>query len=494
MTYSNKDLLLSLTESEKVRQIGEALIQFGYTEKNLFELLKINELPNFRQRLKSLPVFLRRTGNENPLSILIKLFFLKQSVTFEKARDILPILDDLISVGLLQTIENQVFATVELSPFQNLIFVADWSERNNSDVNQVMSIAASSKTLAQMTIRRNYENVLDLGCGCGILSLRAAVHSQKVFATDCNERAVRMTRFNAQLNGFDNVICLKGDLFEPVAEEKFDLIFCNPPFVIAPNQDYAHSHSGLPADEFCRKLAQTAPKYLNENGYCQFLSNWACLKGKDWRERLKSWFQDNDCDVTIFHSHTESIEDYAMNRIQEMEIDETQVAQTFRHWMDYYESEQIEAIGFGIICLCRKSKKVNRFRLENLPPITGECGNSIELSFALQDFLAKNSDDKILLNAKLRYNPDLCWEQHLIFSKENNQISSVVLKITRGFCFKAEANQEIVEFVRKCDEKTTLREHLHKLAKTNKQDVKTFTPIFLRVVRGMIEKGFLIPT
>jgi SAM-dependent methyltransferase len=71
------------------------------------------------------------------------------------------------------------------------------------------------------------------GCGNGVQALLTARYSDRVIAVDTNPRALRFTAFNAQLNGFNNVECRQGSLFDPVEGMLFDLIVCNPPFVIS---------------------------------------------------------------------------------------------------------------------------------------------------------------------------------------------------------------------------------------------------------------------
>ncbi len=74
--------------------------------------------------------------------------------------------------------------------------------------------------------------ILDMGTGCGVCALQAAKYAQRVVAVDINPAAVRCTHLNALLNHVeDRVDVRQGDLFEPVREERFDLIFFNPPFL-----------------------------------------------------------------------------------------------------------------------------------------------------------------------------------------------------------------------------------------------------------------------
>lgn len=73
--------------------------------------------------------------------------------------------------------------------------------------------------------------VLDLGTGTGVAAIRAAVAGARVTAVDVNAEAVRCARINAILNHVDDRVEVRhGDLFAPVAGERFDLVVCNPPF------------------------------------------------------------------------------------------------------------------------------------------------------------------------------------------------------------------------------------------------------------------------
>jgi release factor glutamine methyltransferase len=73
--------------------------------------------------------------------------------------------------------------------------------------------------------------VLDLGTGSGVLAVAAARTARSVVAVDINPAAVRCARVNALLNEVeDRVEVRHGDLFDPVAGERFDVVLCNPPF------------------------------------------------------------------------------------------------------------------------------------------------------------------------------------------------------------------------------------------------------------------------
>ncbi len=70
---------------------------------------------------------------------------------------------------------------------------------------------------------------LELGCGCGIISIVAAKKGAWVTASDINETALEMLRKNAG----ENYVALEivySDLFENLTGKAFDYIFINPPY------------------------------------------------------------------------------------------------------------------------------------------------------------------------------------------------------------------------------------------------------------------------
>jgi release factor glutamine methyltransferase len=75
--------------------------------------------------------------------------------------------------------------------------------------------------------------VLDLctGSGCLALALAREFPEAQVYGTDTSEVAIKYANENAELNQIKNVKFLKGSLFEPVKDFKFDIIVSNPPYI-----------------------------------------------------------------------------------------------------------------------------------------------------------------------------------------------------------------------------------------------------------------------
>jgi release factor glutamine methyltransferase len=84
--------------------------------------------------------------------------------------------------------------------------------------------------------------VLEIGCGCGIVSLVAAKTAKSVLGTDINPDAVVAARTNAEKNGIGNASFAEGDMFSGLSGRKFDAILFNPPYLPTDESEHLHGH------------------------------------------------------------------------------------------------------------------------------------------------------------------------------------------------------------------------------------------------------------
>jgi len=117
------------------------------------------------------------------------------------------------------------------------------------------------------------ERVLDIGTGCGILSILSALKAREVVATDINPHATRCAKLNAEINGVsEKADIILGDLFNPLKEDSlFDLILFNAPYLPTEDEElkgwveYAWA-GGKGGGETIDRFVASAFKYLKPGG------------------------------------------------------------------------------------------------------------------------------------------------------------------------------------------------------------------------------------
>ena len=122
-------------------------------------------------------------------------------------------------------------------------------------------------------------SVLDLCTGSGILAITAALRgARSVTAVDCSRRAVWTTRLNARLNGV-KVRAVRGDLFEPLNDHRFDAIVSNPPYVPAETDELPARglerawDAGLDGRVLLDRIIEEAPRHLKPGGFLLLVSS-----------------------------------------------------------------------------------------------------------------------------------------------------------------------------------------------------------------------------
>lgn len=124
--------------------------------------------------------------------------------------------------------------------------------------------------------------VLDVCTGSGALAVAAALAGARdVTAVDISRRAVLATRLNARRNGV-RVRALRGDLFAPVGEWRFDLIVSNPPYLPSrragvPRRGAARAwEGGRDGRALLDRICAQAPRHLAPGGSLLLVQSSVC--------------------------------------------------------------------------------------------------------------------------------------------------------------------------------------------------------------------------
>ena len=124
--------------------------------------------------------------------------------------------------------------------------------------------------------------VLDMctGSGCVLISILKNVHGTGGYGYDISKQAINVAKENAKLNDVP-AIFERSNLFEDVADETFDVIVSNPPYIrsdeipfLMPEVSEFEPHEALDGKEdglfFYRKIIEESRAYLQKNGVLLF--------------------------------------------------------------------------------------------------------------------------------------------------------------------------------------------------------------------------------
>ncbi len=482
--------LLSVDDSRRLRAFFE---DAGYTETSLRKHLGAAELPS--RQLRNQARLVDRTSAPIALNVLLRWFWLANAQSRTDVGDLIPpeMLALMLQSGLLKQQGEALIPKAMLLHIDGFLVASDHASGiDNKQMEMVLWPNPTSKFLGRFAVRRHSRATLDLGTGSGILSLGASRFSDVVIATDLNERAVSCARFNARLNGIENIEAMAGDCFEPVKGRCFDLILSNPPFFITPQGDYLFCENPMELDGLCRRLVKEASAYLNQGGYMQMLCEWAQIKGQPWEERVAEWLQDTGCDAWVMKGLTQDPEEYAQLRIRETSQDPTQDAASYAGYMSYYRHRGVEAIHDGLIVLRRREGK-NWVRIEEVPPTPkGELGEMIVATFAAHDLIQRNGSEEKLLALKPRMASNVRLEQICAQHEGQWRAEALTLRLTSGFPFHMDVQPLVAEFLVTCDGTRTAGEAIQGFANTVNAPVEKVQSECLGIIRKLIERGFMV--
>jgi hypothetical protein len=452
------------------------LFDAGYTTDRIEETLGIGRI-SFGAA--DLAVHERRLEPGEPFGTAVRLFLLGAELPALEAQSAFDV-DELLRLGWLETPGDAVRATLKLVPHGDLLLASDRDD-GGMDADWVAGIHPPSVTLAKLTVRRPVARALDTGTGNGIQALLASRHAETVTATDVNPRALDFARLNAGLNQVENLEFREGSYFEPVEGERFDLLTCNPPYVISPESRYAFRDSGLPGDTVSRVVIEQASELLAEGGFAHILVSWAHTPG-DWWSPLEPWVEGRGCDAWLLYFGSDDPVTHASEWLKPVAQDEpTAFAGRLDEWLEYLHGLGIEAIGHGAVILRRRSRGRNwtrrdRISLERLEP----GSEHILRVFRTQDYLESLDDDRRLLDETL----ELVEQHHLEETRRRGELEGTVLSLDEGLGFRTALDAHTAGLVQLLDGTRPLRDVLPK--------DERYQSAAIPAVRRLLELGFLV--
>ncbi len=402
-------------------------------------------------------------------------------------------------------IDVRPFSTIDAGGAVQWLIASDLGEAATGGPlppDHVLGVGGASRTLATLIATEPVGSVLDLGTGCGIQSLHAARHADRVVATDISARALERAQLTFALNAVDTVELRHGNLFEPVTGDLFDRIVSNPPFVITPRRSgvpvYEYRDGGLVGDAIVEQVVRGAAEHLRPGGTAHLLGNWEYrdAMGGDGLARVRSWITEAGLDGWVVERERQSPSEYAATWIRDggtrvgTEAYDTLAAE----WLDDFADRGVTAIGFGYVVLRRPVSPTGaRFvRTEVLTSALGSAptgiGDHLLACFRAHDAMAP-LDDHELLASRLTVARDVTEERHYWPGDENPTV--IRLRQGGGFARTIDADAALAGLVGASDGDLSVGEIIGALADLLEVDEGALRDDLLPRVRELVVTGLL---
>jgi hypothetical protein len=440
---------------------------------------------------------------DDPLAVLVRLFLAGARVPAPVAARALPSvpLESAIAAGLLVAAGDTVRAGVEVQPYGDADAAEPWwivadlpaaLRGGPLPTDHVLGIGGASTTLALATMRTPVRTALDLGTGCGVQALHLSRHAGAVTGTDISTRALRFAATTAALSG-QRFELLAGDLVEPVAGRRYDLVVSNPPFIVGPTgrAHYTYRDSGRAGDAVVAELLAALPALLTDGGHAQFLANWIHPADGDWAQRLADLIAPTGLDAWVIQREVSTPEEYVRLWLADTgEADEAGNTSA-DEWLDWFAAEGIEAVGFGVVSLRAGGHADPTVRIEDLRQPTDPIGGLVPEWFARADWLRAHPG-LALLATRLRPADTLALhtESRLTDDGWTGQVRRFALD--SGARYVEETDELVAALVAGC-RGLPLGDVLDLLAAGYGLDRDLLVATAVPVVAGLVERGILLP-
>lgn len=366
-------------------------------------------------------------------------------------------------------------------------------------VGHVLGVGGASMTLAGLQLPAPVGRVLDIGTGCGIQTLRALRHADRVVATDVSERALRFTRLNALLAGVDDAVEVRlGSLFDPVVGEQFDRVVSNPPFVITPRvagvPAYEYRDGGMAGDDLVAAVVMGVGEVLAPGGVAQLLGNWEYRDGADGLARVRAWVADSPVPLDAWIIEREQLDPLAYAELWVRDggtvPGSPEYTRLIEAWLADFSARGVTAVGFGYLLLHRpRSGSPTLARYERLgQPVSGALGEHLLSALTAWGRL-EGMDDAALAASILVVAGDVTEARHHLPGAEAPSI--IELRQGGAFARTIEVDPALAALVGASDGDLAVGPLIGAIAELLEVDAGALAADLLPRVRELLFTGFL---
>jgi SAM-dependent methyltransferase len=421
-------------------------------------------------RGRRLPARRALSGDARPAAVLAALFVLGLPVPVAHAAAALPRtgVAGAAALGLLAVDDSDARPLLDLRPYDFVDAAGAGSWWIASDLGElatgralepehVLGVGGATLTLAALLVPTPARRVLDLGTGCGILAMHASRWAEEVVATDISHRALAVAALNVALNGITGVTFRQGDMFAPVAGERFDRIVSNPPFVITPRvagvPAYEYRDGGRVGDGIVAEVVAGLGVHLEPGGIGQLLGNWEERDGVPGLDRVAAWVDAAGLDAWVVERERQDPAQYAEVWIRDggTRTEDGGFEALYGAWIDDFHARGVTGVGFGYLTLRRPdgaTPPLRRFESVGEERPAPGLGAHVGEVLAAHDAQAR-LNDAAFEAAVLQVAPDVTEERSYWPGQEHPTV--ITLRQGAGFGRSVRADTALAAVVGACD-------------------------------------------
>jgi precorrin-6B methylase 2 len=483
---------------QEFARVRELFVRVGFEETPICAragVPNIHELPGFEQR----SVFKEATDAQ---SLFVRLFIDGDRMPWSTVREILPEndLDALRALGLLHDASagaDDCAATVGVFPIEELFIASD----RRRDFDSTGSVPPSDLVFSPMTRetyrflrlmpRESCDHLLDLCTGTGIAGLVAASQfARRVTLVDVAERSVRFGEFNVALNDLSNVRVLHGDVYAPVAGERFETIVAHPPYVPALETEFVFRDGGEDGESVTRQILAGASEHLEAGGQLLCECMLSDRLSAPVEQRVREMLGDASDDFDVVFGQWRSAN--PLHFMADLAGSGYPAFDGMSRWGEVFKRLEIEQLVFGTVLLQRRAtpRPVVTTR-RALSPLT----RAADLQWLLRWLVAtvdwSEDSARRLLSSRPRTVPRTQLRSRSTVQEGQWAVEECQLVTLAPFAVEATCPSWYATLLQFCDGRMTAREHLQYLRDTRAVPDTAPEDVFAVMIRQLVDAGFI---
>lgn len=472
--------------------------QAGFTEKALRQRLDVRPGTELDlAALSSRPSLNSKVSDS--LDAIIHLFVLGESLP---AADVVSLFPPAVWEAFSQTHmagpdtadPKRSVAAVALYPIRDLIIASDrWTNPDHSPRQMFADIVypaltKSAKQFIDYTSYEPCEDFLELCAGTAPAALLASRSAKNVWATDIAERSLNFAKFNAALNGIQNVTFAQGDLFQPLEGRMFDRIAAHPPYVPVLRPAEIFYGGGEVGEEITKRIIAELPSKLKPGGrlYCRTLGTER--PGHSFENRVREWLgeQHPEFDVGLFVVQNLEPRQFAIEETLKKNGGMAELAQ----WERQFAKNDVRELVIGILVIQRHNTQRPAFTIRRTLG-KGTPVGAVEWAMRWEAELQTEDAANRLLRVNPRAASGISITVRHILREGEISPENFTLSVESPFATDCKVQPWMAALLPRCDGKTSIAE-LFELAKLNEWIVPETPPEeFCHLLATLISGGFL---